>query len=147
MEDKKIDTREVLRAYFSVTPESCEPYGNGHINHTFLVVADKRYILQKMNTTIFTKPRDLMANILGVTEHIRKKAATLGRSDVERASLVVVPTLAGDKYFVGAGGDYWRMYEFTERTVTQEVVECAEDFYNCAVAFGNFQQIFRSTHQ
>jgi len=141
MANMVIDTAEVLGAYFKTAPQSCEPYGNGHINHTFLVIAERRYILQRMNTTIFTKPRELMANILGVTEHIRKKAAALGRAAVERASLVVVPTLNGDKYFVGSEGDYWRMYEFTEGTVTQEIVECAEDFYNCAVAFGNFQEM------
>ena len=141
MSDKNINTSEVLKAYFTVAPSYCEPYGNGHINDTFLVVNERRYILQRMNTRIFTKPTELMENILGVTEHIRKKAAEMGKEDVERASLVVVPTLDGAKYFVGSEGDYWRMYEFTERTVTQEVVENINDFYNCAVAFGNFQQM------
>ena len=136
-----LNTGEVLTAYFKTEPTYCQPYGNGHINDTFLVVADKRYIMQRMNTRIFTKPVELMANILGVTEHIRAKAAAMGRTDVERASLVVVPTLSGEKFFVDSEGGYWRVYEFTERTVTQEVVESIDDFYNCAVAFGNFQQM------
>ena len=141
MSDKKINTAEALRAYFTAAPSYCEPYGNGHINDTFLVVADKRYIMQRMNTRIFTKPAELMENILGVTEHIRKKAAAMGRKDVERASLVVVPTLDGKQYFVGSEGDHWRLYEFTEGTVTQEVVESKQDFYSCAVAFGQFQRM------
>jgi len=139
--DKKINTAEALAAYFKTAPSYCEPYGNGHINDTFLVVADKRYIMQRMNTRIFTKPNELMENILGVTEHIRKKAEAVGRPDVERASLVVVPTLEGDKHFVGSEGDHWRLYEFTEGTVARDVVENKEDFYNCAVAFGQFQQM------
>ena len=141
MDNKKINTAEALKAYFNTPVSYCEPYGNGHINDTFLTVADKRYIMQRMNTRIFTKPMELMENILGVTEHIRSKAAAMGRADVERASLVVVPTLSGANFFVDSEGEYWRVYEFTEGTVTQEVVENKQDFYNCAVAFGQFQRM------
>ena len=79
MTNKNINTAEALSAYFNTRPTYCEPYGNGHINDTFLVVADKRYIMQRMNTRIFTKPAELMENVLGVTEHIRNKATKLGR--------------------------------------------------------------------
>ena len=61
MNRDNIDTREVLAAYFKETPSYCAPYGNGHINDTFLVVVGKRYIMQRMNTAIFTKPVELMA--------------------------------------------------------------------------------------
>ena len=139
MDRKNINTSEALNAYFKVAPTYCEPYGNGHINDSFLVVAERRYIMQRMNTAIFKDPHGLMQNILGVTEHIRKKTAALG-GDVERCSLVVCPTLAGKKYFCDSTGSYWRLYEFTERTITREKVENAEDFYRCAEAFGEFQR-------
>ena len=134
------NTGEATKAYFKETPTYCEPYGNGHINDTFLVVADKRYILQRMNTGIFTKPAALMENIVGVTEHIRKKTAEAG-GDVERCSLTVVPTLEGARYFCDSEGGYWRLYDFVEGTVTKESVENANDFYTCARAFGVFQQM------
>ena len=37
------------------TPVSCERYGFGHINETYLVVTDQslRYILQKINNHVF----------------------------------------------------------------------------------------------
>ena len=139
MSNQKIDTREALNAYFETVPSYCEPYGNGHINDTFLVVAERRYILQRMNTVVFPHPEELMENIIGVTEHIRKKAEAAG-GDVARASLVVVPTLAGKKFFCDSTNHYWRLYEFTEGTKTQEVVESVADFESCAEAFGNFQQ-------
>ena len=140
MDRENIKTAEALAAYFNTKVSYCEPYGNGHINDTFLVVADKRYILQRMNTSIFTKPVELMGNIVGVTEHIRKKTAELG-GDVECCSLNVVPTLDGERYFKDSDGYYWRLYDFVEDTVTKERVENANDFYTCAVAFGNFQQM------
>ena len=137
--NKQIDTSYALKAYFKKPPTYCEPYGNGHINDTFLVVADRRYIMQRMNTRIFPDPDALMENILGVTEHIRSKARAEG-GDVERASLVVVPTLDGKPFLRDEIGQCWRLYEFTERTITRETVENIEDFYNCAEAFGAFQQ-------
>lgn len=140
MDRNNIDTSEALKAYFVETPSYCEPYGNGHINDTFLVVADKRYILQRMNTSIFTNPVELMENIVGVTEHIRKKTKEIG-GDVERCSLTVVLTLDGARYFCDSNGYYWRLYDFVERTVTKEIVENANDFYTCAKAFGGFQQM------
>ena len=114
------------------------PYGNGHINDTFLVVNKRRYILQRMNDSIFLRPDKMMENIIGVTEHIRSKAQARG-GDIARASLVVVPTQNGDMFYRDSIGSWWRLYEFTEGTVTKEVVEDANDFYTCAEAFGAFQ--------
>ena len=140
MNRKNINTAEALKAYFNDTTVSCETYGNGHINDSFLVVTDKRYILQRMNVSIFKKPVELMANIVDVTEHIRKKTAEIG-GDVERCSLRVIPTIEGGRYFRDSENGYWRLYEFVERTVTKERVENANDFYTCAQAFGKFQQM------
>ncbi|MBR4872360.1 MAG: aminoglycoside phosphotransferase family protein [Clostridia bacterium] len=139
MSNRNVDASAALAAYFKEAPSYCEPYGNGHINDTFLVVADRRYILQRMNTTVFPRPVQLMENILGVTGHIRKKAEEAG-IDADRATLNVIPTLAGFPYFAEENGNYWRMYDFVERTVTYETVESVEDFRRCAEAFGIFQQ-------
>lgn len=129
---------EALCAYFEATPTLCEPYGNGHINDTFLVICGARYILQRMNHVVFPHPEEVMENILGVTEHLRQKASARG-GDVQRASLVVVPTRRGETFFRDSIGSYWRLYEFCERTITREVIEDPQDFYTCAEAFGQFQ--------
>ena len=127
---------EVTEAYFGDATQGCEPYGNGHINDTFLVVREKRYILQRMNHQIFPRPDKVMENILGVTSHIRAKSG----ADAHRRTLTVVPTLAGEDYFKDSIGSYWRLYDFVEGTVTREAVEDPMDFYNCAIAFGKFQR-------
>ena len=130
---------EACLAYFGDASQVCSPYGNGHINDTFLVVREKRYILQRMNHQIFTDPKGMMDNILGVTEHIREKARKKG-GDVERCSLTVVPTIDGEYFYKDSIGSYWRLYDFVEGTVTKETVEAPADFYACAKAFGQFQQ-------
>ena len=43
---------------FDTEPVSCEPYGCGHINLTYLVVSaeGRRYILQRMNEHVTVEP-------------------------------------------------------------------------------------------
>ena len=55
---------------------SVEKYGNGHINDTYLVTnTEKRYILQRINTSIFREPVKLMDNFVRVSKHISGKIA------------------------------------------------------------------------
>ena len=132
---------EVLAAYGKNGPfVSCDPYGNGHINDTFLTVAEngKRYILQRINHMIFTRPDQIMENILKVTAHIRQKGAAEGL-DTERCTLSVVMTDGGDSFYKDSIGSYWRMYDFCEHTVAKEKVSCKKEFTDCAEAFGKFQ--------
>lgn len=134
---------EALDAYYNNIGEvkSCEPYGNGHINDTFLVCTeDKRYILQRINNNVFPKPWEVMQNINGVTEHIKAYSEQNG-IDPLRSTLTVVKTDKGELYFCDTYGSYWRAYLFVEQTVARDAVECAEDFKCCAEAFGKFQCI------
>lgn len=105
------------------------PYGEGHINLTLLVTTtEKRYIMQKMNTRIFTDPDSLMANICGVTEHLKSRGIE---------TLNVVPTKAGAPYL--KGDECYRVYDFIEDTVTYQTVTDKEVFKNSGKAFGEFQ--------
>ena len=117
-------------------------YGEGHINQTYAVTeqaTQKRYILQKINTDTFKDSDGLMENICGVTDFLREKAKQRG-ADPERATLHVVLTKAGKPYYKAADGGCWRVYDFVENTVCLQQVQSAEDFYQSAVAFGNFQR-------
>ncbi len=122
------------------------PYGNGHINDTFLLVCEtpqgkrKQYILQRMNHSIFKNPPLLMENLTSVTEYLRKIILSAG-GDPERETLNVVRTKTGDCYYQDTGSNYWRIFLFIEQTICLEKVESAGDFYDSAVAFGNFQKM------
>lgn len=121
-------------------------YGNGHINDTFLVTLKKkdgtmkRVILQRMNKNIFTKPEELIENIEGVTSFLRKKIVENG-GNPERETLNIIPVEDGFSYYVDNQGEYWRCYKFIEDATSYEQVESPEDFYQSAVAFGNFQRL------
>ena len=125
---------------------SAIPYGSGHINDTFLMTLRKddgsegRVILQRMNKSIFTKPVEVMENIMGVTSHLRNKIVE-NNGDPNRETLNVIPTKDGKPYFVDSDGEYWRCYVFIEGAKTYDQVESLDDFYQSAVSFGNFQRM------
>lgn len=122
------------------------PYGSGHINDTFLLTYEigemgrLKVILQRMNKHIFTKPVELMENILGVTSYLRNKIIENG-GDPERETLNVIRTVANKPYFVDSQGEYWRAYKFISGASCYDQVEKPEDFYESAVSFGNFQKL------
>ena len=137
MDFNKITTKEKFMNYFEEANAfalegqvlSVEPYGEGHINLTLLVTTDKkRYIMQKMNTRIFSEPQKLMHNICSVTEFLRERGLE---------TLCVVPTKDGKPFLYN--GEYFRVYDFIENTVSYQRVTDAEIFKNAGEAFGEFQ--------
>ena len=121
-----------------------KPYGSGHINDTFLLKYEIGYmgslnvILQRMNRGIFEKPVELMENVIGVTEHLKKKIVEMG-GDPERETLNLIPAKNGKKYVIDSQGEYWRSYIYITDATSYDKVEKPEDFYESAVAFGKFQ--------
>ena len=121
-----------------------ERYGSGHINDTFLIVFNQagyqvRYILQRINTSIFQNPEGLMENIARVLEHSKKKL--IGRRDATRRSLTLVNTCDGKHYYIDPQGFCWRVYLFIERARTYDVLESPNFAYQAAKAFGGFQML------
>ena len=89
----------------------------GHINDTYVArfrQADgtvRRYILQRVNTRVFKEPDKLMANIVAVTRHLRRKIMAAG-GDSDRETLNLIPAKDGNCHYVSPEGDYWRAYIF-----------------------------------
>ncbi len=108
---------------------SVEAYGRGHINRSYLVkTPNRKYILQRLNATVFPNIQGLMNNVNYVTEHLRKKGVE---------TLKIVPTKTGNLYF--EDDTYWRMYEYIDDTVTYQTVDDAKVFNAVGKAFGDFQ--------
>lgn len=116
-----------------------KPFGNGHINSTFRVGEPPQYILQKINTNVFTDPDGLMENITAVTDHLRRKIAEAG-GDPDRETLTFLPTATGAYYYRTENGECWRVYRFVGDS---HVFEAAtpELFGESARAFGQFQKL------
>ncbi len=126
---------------------SATPFGSGHINDTKLVVTrngakEYMYILQRINTNVFKDPISLMDNFAAVTEYLSNIIKANG-GDPIRETLNVIKATDGKNYAVDEKGGYWRMLIFVSNSLSYDKVERPEQFYDSAVAFGNFQYMLR----
>ncbi len=118
-----------------------KPYGSGHINDTFrLDYTEGDYILQRINTNIFTKPHELMDNVVKVTNFLKEKIKAQG-GDPTRETLSVILTKNNENLYIDEEGNAWRAYDFVPNTISYDLIENAEDFKASGVAFGNFQKL------
>lgn len=122
--------------------EGAAPYGSGHINDTYCVSfvdngARTRFILQKINTSIFKDPAGLMDNISRVTHHLGAKVR--GCHDGNRRVLSLIPARSGGPLHADAQGGFWRMYRFVENADSFDRVESPRQAFEAARAFGEFQ--------
>ncbi len=125
---------------------SANPYGSGHINDTFEVVAAptagrRRFILQRINHQVFRQPDLLMENVERVCAHAHAKLRAAGATDAHRRALRLIPTLEGKPWHVDDAGNRWRCYDFIEGATGHDVVRSAAQAEAAAKAFGAFQAL------
>lgn len=122
-------------------PLEVQPFGSGHINDTYLVrMAERSYILQRINTNTFRDVDGLMNNILQVTEFIREKL-TAAQGDAQRETMQVIRCDDGALYTTDEAGACWRMLSYITDSVCLQKARSADDLYECAAAFGRFQRL------
>ncbi len=111
-----------------------EPYGGGHINDTYRVVAEcGKYILQRINTAIFTDPDGVMSNIYAVTSHIAEKLISEGL-DPAKGTLRVVKTKS-DGLCLKTDEGAFRLFYFVNGRKPDVSMEA---FKSAGEAFGAF---------
>ena len=121
------------------------PITDGHINDTFVVEFEtkekktERFLLQRINTKVFTNPDQLMENMVKVTDFLRERIAARG-GDTMRETLTVYKTKAGKNYYKDSHGGCWRLYNYIEDTYSLNEISCPEVFKNAAITFGEFQK-------
>ncbi len=143
-DSERKQTQEVLRAFL---PEgavrSCERFGNGHINDTYLVECAEgypRYVLQRINREVFHNLHAVSDNVEKITDFLREKIIAQG-GDPNRETLTLIPDKEGRKSHMDGEGQCWRLVLFIEDAVCYEQVERPEDFYLSGKAFGHFQRM------
>ena len=121
-----------------------KPFGGGHINDTLLLTTDKgaQYILQRMNTYVFSNPQGLMENVFGVTEYLKKRIVERG-GDPNRETLSFIRTRDGQLYYNGEEGAF-RAYRFQGDLFALDAARSPKDFYASGKAFGKFQSLLEA---
>lgn len=134
-----------IAAQFGITDPvvAWEEIHSGNINRTYLVTicidaVDRQFVFQKINTYVFKKPDEVMANILKVTEHIKQKLLKETGS-YDRRVLSFRRAKDGKPYFYTSNRHFWRVYEYIDRAVAFNMVQTSEQFYEAGYSFGEFQ--------
>lgn len=130
---------EILDNYeLAGTVKEIIPYGDGHINHTYKVCADREYLLQQINDSVFRHPDELMANYVAVTDYLKKIIVKNG-GNPERETLTVVFTKDNKSFCKTKDGRYYRLLLFID-AVSINFAEDTQTLYKVASAFGKFQK-------
>jgi N-acetylhexosamine 1-kinase len=111
---------------------SVTPHPSGHINDGYLVSTDRRrYLLQRLNPSVFADPDAVMANVVAVTEHLRSK---------DEPTLTLVPTRSGEVGWRDDSSAVWRMYHYLEGAHALDV-RSPVDAAVVGRAFGRFHRV------
>jgi len=142
----KHDFNKISRRFrMKGTLSTCEPYGSGHINETFLLKTKEKdspdYILQRINSTIFADVPGLMENIRKVTSHLHEKLIESGSGNPEREILSLIPTIEDKAYLIDKDGNYWRMYLYIWPNKSYDIVPDGKIAFEGGKMFGRFQRL------
>ncbi len=117
---------------------------NGHINDTFVVYylrdgEKKDYIVQRLNTFVFKRPKEVMQNITSVTEYVREKIKQT-RPTAKRYVLHYQYVKNGDGFFIDDEGGFWRCCRYIDDSVTYNETDDLKIIEESGRAFGEFQK-------
>lgn len=102
---------------FGLDPEAFQAIriSTGLINDTYLLESEGKYILQKINSTVFPEPVKVMDNVSRLFSEISKQLP--GYPSLISAS-------SGEDYIVGPDQAYWRLFSYMNNS---KVFDCCSD--------------------
>ncbi|WP_338362699.1 phosphotransferase [uncultured Pseudoalteromonas sp.] len=109
--------------------------GSGHINTTWLLTnAAQQFIVQKLNTHVFKNPAQLVNNAKLIEHHLsaKQQANTYPLDIVKHIS-----TKQGE-YLITLNNTYYRVLNFINQSVSEDVVKEPKHAEQAAFAFGTF---------
>ena len=132
----KQNLEHIIKKYFPYSADiKTVAFGNGHINSTYLVTltaenVEKKYILQQLNTTIFSTPEKIAKNINTLSDFLQTQPYRL-------QILTPVLTTEGDVYVV-ENKNYFRVFPYISDSYAPEKCESVTQAFASGKAFGHF---------
>ncbi len=128
--------------------EAVTPLGQGNVNDTYLVQCQggERVVLQRLNTRVFPRPAEVMANLSRLCAHSAGRpwpqADQPRRWDFPRL-VPVHPELAagGSSTWLEQGGDCWRMLTYVADSHSHDTLSTPEQAAEVGRALGGFHHL------
>lgn len=130
---------DILRRFpLEGRPQSVTALSGGHINRSFLVTTDtsRRYVLQRVNRHVFHDVDAIMQNLSLLRDYLR------GSRDAP-PMISFIDALDGSRGVWDGEGEFWRLCDYVDGSVSLLRPDSVEDLYQSALAFGRFQYALR----
>ena len=145
MSIKKRSSSELKHKVHSFIPEipvnelEVQQLGLGHIHDSYLIQQSgtPSWILQKLNTQVFTKPEQIEKNHHALVRLFKKES--IDRLGVQLPQ--VVPYSAQSLYYWDADHQPWRLYTFYGEHICYEYCPSLEIARKAGKAFGRFSRV------
>ncbi len=151
---KKLGTRGKAPDYIRTAAErfgaaeqitEISKHGAGNINDTYLVSTasnrEKHFILQRINSQVFSRPELIMQNLRVLSEHVserlRRNPSAGRRWDLPRLLL----TEYCEDHWIDPGGDFWRAISFIENAQSFDSVVNLDHAAEVGFAIGFFHTL------
>jgi hypothetical protein len=123
-----------------------ERFGSGLINDTYLCEfreagMTRKYIIQRINASVFRHPGQVMENVETVTEHIRARLRREGVLDPLSRTPALVRTTGGRSFFLDSVKNCWRMFHFIEAGDVFDTVMDRDHAREVGRGLGRFQAL------
>ncbi len=113
--------------------QSIKTLESGHINDTYLITLNnnERYVLQKLNTSVFNDIKGVMANKITVSKHLKQLKSPY-------QSLDFIMTKTSKYYYRDEMNDYWNMMVYISNCVTYDIPNTNKIVYEAGKLYGDF---------
>ncbi|HWJ90725.1 MAG TPA: aminoglycoside phosphotransferase family protein [Flavisolibacter sp.] len=126
---------EEILSQYGLSAHSVEPFGTGLINRTWLVKSNgDNFILQKINTDVFTRPEYISENIELVNAYLRTKHP-------DYFFVAPVRNKEGRTMTGNAEKGFYRVFPFVKNSRTHDVVRNPDQAFEASKQFGLFSQL------
>jgi Ser/Thr protein kinase RdoA (MazF antagonist) len=115
------------------------PLGNGNVNDTYRVdtASGACFVLQRLNTAVFSKPELVMANLLALARHVNAKGDQAGCQVPSPVPL----RNGGECLLRQPDGSAWRLLTFIAGTHSLDVLENGEQAEQVGRGLGRFHAL------
>jgi len=119
--------------------------GNGNVNDTYLVqTSTGSFVLQRLNTSVFANPEQVMGNLQVLGEHVQPKLEQSSEgADFSRWELprVIPPQSGAVLWHCCPEGGFWRCTSFVANACSIDRIEHAQQALQVGAGLGRFHRL------
>jgi len=121
--------KEILKVFRVSEPVEISPLGSGHIHKTFKVTGEKKFVLQRVNKNVFTRPEIIASNNRTAFQYLKQHHPDYPFPQT-------IPDLNGNDLHYDDDGFPWRLYSLIENSFTIDEVSSEQEAFEAAKGFG-----------